>query len=226
MKKGFSILLVLLIFWGCSSKSKPDHKINEGIITYSVSYFSTEKENPIISLLPNKVELLFKNNNICLISEGYLGFFSTKFISKYKNEKSNILLKVLSNKLSYEFSRDEIAFVYNQKAPRKIEYIDSTKQIAGYECKKAKVYFNDDAETQIDIFYTLEIGLKSPNRNTPLYQIPGVLMEFETSMNKVKTKFTAQSINLDPVNEEIFNIPEEYKFSDLKTLQKYIVDFN
>ncbi|WP_372752221.1 hypothetical protein [Labilibaculum sp.] len=226
MKKGLSIILILFAFWACNSKSDPNNKINEGIITYSVSYFSTEKENPIIALLPNKVELLFKDDNICLISEGYLGFFSTKFISKYENEKSNILLKVLSNKLSYEFPKDEIAFVYNQKTPHKIEYIDSTKQIAGYKCKQAKVYFNDANKTQINVFYTLEIGLKSPNRNTPLYQIPGVLMEFETSMNKVRTKFTAQSVNLNAVKEEEFDIPEEYKFSDLKTLKKYIVDFN
>ena len=226
MKQGLSIILTLLLAWGCKTKSETDDKINEGIITYNVSYFSSEKDNPIIALLPNKVELRFKDNNICLISEGYLGFFSTKFISKYKNQNSNILLKVLSNKLNYEFPKDEIAFVYNQQPPARIEYQDSTKQIAGYECKHATVYMDNISKTKIDLFYTLDIGLKAPNRNTPLYKILGVLMEFETTMNQVKAKFTAQSVSLTTVNEEEFTIPEEYVLSDLKTLKKYIVDFN
>ncbi len=168
----------------------------------------------------------FKDNNICLISEGYLGFFSTKFISKYENENSNILLKVLSNKLNYAFPKEEVAFVYSQLPPTRIEYQDSTKQIAGYECKQATVYLDDQSKTQFNLFYTSEIGLKAPNRNTPLYKIPGVLMEFETTMNQVKTKFTARSVSLSTVSEEDFNIPEEYVLSDLKTLKKYIVDFN
>jgi hypothetical protein len=51
-------------------------------------------------------------------------------------------------------------------------------------------------------------------------------MEFETTMNQVKTKFTAQSVSLNKVSDDDFNIPEDYVLSDLKTLQKYIVDFN
>ncbi len=226
MKKGLSIILILLLAVGCKLKSEPDNKINEGIITYDVSYFTTEKDNPIIALLPNKVELHFKNNNICLISEGYLGFFSTKFISKYENKSSNILLKVLSNKLNYEFPKDEVAFVYSQQPPTKIEYQDSTKQIAGYKCKQATIYFDDKTQTKVELFYTIDIELKDPNRNTPLCNIPGVLMEFETTMNQVKTKFTAQSVNLTSISEEEFNIPKEYVLSDLNTLKKYIVDFN
>lgn len=226
MKQGLSIILLLILTWSCKTSSESSNKISEGIITYNVSYFTSEKDNPIIALLPNKVELRFKDNNICLISEGYLGFFSTKFISKYKNQSSNILLKVLSNKLNYEFPKDEIVFLYNQLPPTQIEYTDSTKMIAGYNCKQAILHAKDQNTTQISLYYTSEIALKAPNRNTPLYKVPGVLMEFETTMNQVKTKFTAQSVSLNKVSDDDFNIPEDYVLSDLKTLQKYIVDFN
>lgn len=226
MRQELSIILILLLVWGCKTKSETDNGINEGIITYNVSYFSSEKDNPIIALLPNKIELHFKDNNICLISEGYLGFFSTKFISTYGNQNSNILLKVLSNKLNYEFPKDEVAFIYSQKPPIKIEYQNTTKQIAGYECKQATVYMNNTTKSKVDLFYTSEISLKAPNRNTPLYKIPGVLMEFETTINQVKAKFTAQSVNPVIINEKEFTIPEEYILSDLKTLKKYIIDFN
>ncbi len=226
MKQGISIILILFFTWSCKTSSESSDKVSEGIITYNVSYYSSEKDNPIIALLPNKIELRFKNDNICLISEGYLGFFSTKFVSKYKNENSNILLKILSNKLNYEFPKNEVAFLYNQLPPSKIEYTDSTKMIAGYNCKQAILRGQNKNSANMSLYYTSEIALKAPNRNTPLYKIPGVLMEFETTMNQIRTKFTAQSINLSKVNDEDFNIPEGYVLSDLKTLKKYFVDFN
>jgi hypothetical protein len=51
-------------------------------------------------------------------------------------------------------------------------------------------------------------------------------MEFETTMNKIKTKFTAQSVSLEKIASEEFNVPAEYVLSDKATLKKYIVDFN
>ena len=43
MKQGLSIILILLLVWGCKTKSETDNKIHEGIITYDVSYFTSEK---------------------------------------------------------------------------------------------------------------------------------------------------------------------------------------
>jgi len=226
MKQALLIILLIVIFSGCKKKSKTDNRLKEGIITYEVSYFTSEKENPIIALLPNKVELRFKDNNICLISEGYLGFFSTKFISNYKENNSNILLKVLNNKFNYEFPKDEIAFIYNKKAPSNIEYSDSTKLISGYLCKMAKLISDDNTINPIKIYYTSEIGLIEPNRNTPLHQISGVLMQFETTMNKVKTRFTAIQVEQVKVSDEEFIIPANYVKADKATLKKYIMDFN
>lgn len=225
MKPGFFILLFTVLLYGCKNNSG-NNKTDEGVITYDVSYFDSEKDNPIITLLPNKIELRFKNNNISLVSEGYLGLFSTKFISIYETENSNILLKVLNNKFNYEFPKDKIAFIYNQLPPNKIEVLDSVKTIAGYKCKMAKLFFEDKNCPSIKVCYTNEIGLVKPNRNTPLYKINGVLLEFESTMNQVNAKFTATNVNLKHVEDKEFIIPEDYKKSDLATLQKYIVDFN
>lgn len=225
MRYGVFIFLIVLSISSCKENTARKSKIDEGIITYNVSYFASEKENPIVALLPNKVELKFKNNNISLTSEGYLGFFSTRFVSLHKNEVSHILLKVLNNKFYYEFPKDEIAFIYNQLPPVEIKLLKATKTIAGYECNIAELYFQEDCTTPVTIAYTNDIGLADPNRNTPLHKIDGVLMEFETTMNQVKTKFTAQTVCLEKICDEEFLIPEDYVLSDLKTLQKYIVDF-
>ncbi|PXY01026.1 hypothetical protein DF185_10245 [Marinifilum breve] len=226
MRLPIFLLLFTIILSSCNNKSGNKNKADEGLIIYDVSYYASEKENPIVALLPNKVELRFKENNISLTSEGYLGFFSTKFISNFECDKSHILLKVLNNKFNYEFPKEEVAFIYNQLSPTKIKYLDESKIVAGYKCKVAKLFFEDKTINPIKVAYTEEIGLANPNRNTPLNEIEGVLMEFETTMNKIRTKFTAESVSLEEICQDEFTVPEGYVLSDKATLKKYILGFN
>jgi len=225
MKHTILIIIILHLFTSCSNKSEKKKTEAEGIITYKVSYESNEDANPILALLPTLVEYKFKNNNISVLSEGYLGFFSTKFISKIDEPNSSILFKVLNNKMNYEFSSDEIPFIYNHKIATKIKYLKTDKVIAGYNCKLARVYIQELADP-IDVYYTQDISLKKPNRNTPFEKIDGVLLEFETTMNKIKAKFSAQNVCMTPVNAEEFTIPTDYIKSDAKTILKYVLSFN
>jgi len=225
MKHTILIIIILHLFASCSNKSEKKKTEAEGIITYKVSYESNEDTNPILALLPTLVEYKFKNNNISVLSEGYLGFFSTKFISKIDEPNSSILFKVLNNKMNYEFSSDEIPFIYNHKIATKIKYLKTDKVIAGYNCKLARVYIQELADP-IDVYYTQDISLEKPNRNTPFEKIDGVLLEFETTMNKIKAKFSAQNVCMTPVNSEEFLIPTDYIKSDAKTILKYVLSFN
>ena len=225
MKQTTLILIILHLFISCSNKSDERKTHSEGVITYKVSYETDEDANPIVALLPTVVEYKFKNNDISVLSEGYLGFFSTKFISKIGEAKSSILFKILNNKMNYEFSSDEIPFVYNHKIATKIKYLKTDRVIAGYKCKLARVYIQE-LSAPIDVYYTEDIHLKNPNRNTPFNKIDGVLLEFETTMNKINAKFSAQNVCLTPVNADEFVIPADYVISDAKTILKYALSFN
>jgi len=225
MKHTSLILITLYLFLSCSNKSDKNKTPAEGIITYSVNYIVNENENPIVSLLPTTVEYKFKNNNISVLSEGYLGLFSTRFISRANEPKSSILFKMLNNKMNYQFSSKEVPFIYNHKPATKIEYHDTDRIIAGYECKMARVYITELPEP-VDVYFTQDIHIDNPNRNTPFRNIDGVLLEFETTMNKIGAKFSAQSINLSPVDIEEFCIPSDYKLTDAQTILKYVTNFN
>ncbi|MGZ2368268.1 hypothetical protein ACXR6G_00595 [Ancylomarina sp. YFZ004] len=218
------ILIILHLFISCSNKSDKKKADAEGIITYKVSYETNEDSNPIIALLPTQVEYKFKNNDISILSEGYLGFFSTKFISKVNEPNSSILFKILNNKMNYEFSSDEIPFIYSHKLATKIKYLKTDKIIAGYKCKLARVYINELPDP-IDVYYTQDIHLENPNRNTPFGEIDGVLLEFETTMNQIKAKFSAHNVSLTPIDTNEFVIPSDYVKSDAKTVLKYVLSF-
>ena len=225
MKHITLILISLHLFLSCSSKSDKKKADAEGTITYKVCYATKEDVNPIIALLPTQVEFKFKDNNISVLSEGYLGFFSTRFISKYKAPNSSILFKILNNKMNYQFASDKVPFIYNHQLATQIKYLKTDRVIAGYKCKLARVFIEELPEP-IDVYYTQDICLKNPNRNTPFSKIDGVLLEFETTMNKIKAKFSAENVSLTPVSKEEFIIPSDYVKSDAKTILKYVSNFN
>ena len=68
-----------------------------------------------------------------------------------------------------------------------IKYLKTDKVIAGYKCKLARVFI-EDVPTPIDVYYTEDIHIENPNRNTPFSEINGVLLEFETTMNQYSVK--------------------------------------
>ncbi len=224
MKHTTLILIILHLFISCSSKSDKIKTDAEGTITYKVCYETSEDSNPIVALLPTQVEYKFKNNNISILSEGYLGFFSTKFISNIDESTNSLLFKILNNKMNYEFGNNEIPFIYNHKLATKIKYLKTDKVIAGYKCKLARVFI-EEIPKPIDVYYTEDICLENPNRNTPFGKINGVLLEFETTLNEITAKFSAQNISMTPVSKDEFLVPSDYVKSDAKTILKYVLSF-
>ncbi|MFA8434585.1 MAG: hypothetical protein ACEPOZ_08730 [Marinifilaceae bacterium] len=226
----YRFLLLIIVtcggLWSCKNHNPSTPKIKEGTITYEVKYLSDEKENPMVTLLPATVDLKFKSNNISLFSEGYLGFFSTHFISSYKGNASHLLLKVLNNRFDYAFPQDEIAFIYQNQPEIRIEYCDSTKNIAGYNCKMAVIHCPGAKTEKITAFYTHEISIKDPNRNTPFKDLKGVLMEFKTSIHNIETHFVAVKVSDEKIADAEFTVPEEYKKISEEEIKKFLLDFN
>jgi len=219
------LLIICGLLLGCKNDKSSRKRIKEGIITYQVNYLPNEKDNPIVTLLPSTVDLKFKENNISLFSQGYLGFFSTRYISCYKGEQSHLLFKVLNNRFDYTFCRKEIAFIYKNHQDTRIEYCDSVKIIAGYDCKMAIIHYPDPQVEEIKVFYTHEISLKDPNRNTPFKDLKGVLLEFETTINNIDAQFVAVKVSEEKVNDTEFTVPDNYMSISQNGIQKFILDF-
>jgi hypothetical protein len=79
---------------------------------------------------------------------------------------------------------------------------------------------------KIKAFYTHEISLKDPNRNTPFKDLKGVLLEFETTINNIDAQFVAVKVNEEKVNDTEFTVPDNYKSISEEGIQKFILDFN
>jgi len=82
-----------------------------------------------------------------------------------------------------------------------------TKTILGYECKKAVVKLKDG--TTYNMYYTPSIIPSASENPYQFKDIPGLVLEYETSGNNKTSKitYTAVKINFDPVPASRFKIP-------------------
>lgn len=202
-----SVLLACAIVSGCS-KSSCHKNIKEGSIKYKITYLSSEKENPIIGLLPSNITMKFKDDNVLLELEGWLGIFKSSFI-KDNDQNAYTLLKILNKKFLYISTAGEGFYGMEKPDNMQIEFDDITKDIIGFNCKHAIVTIPDICE--FDVFYTTDIKIKNATANTPLNKIPGMLMEFRLNMNGIPMQVEATDYYDEKVPNTAFEIPDGYE---------------
>ncbi|MBN1250920.1 MAG: hypothetical protein JXR51_03240 [Bacteroidales bacterium] len=223
-------LLFFIITAEISCNNKSYKEISEGEIIFDIEYLDSERENPLISLLPRKMVTEFKDNSSYSLIEGFFGTFKIINIINYDLKKSYSLLQFMDKKYVYETDINNIAFGYESMGKSKMNLIDIKKQIAGYDCKKAIIVFeepvNEVVKDTIEIYYTQEIKIDNPNSNNPFKSIKGVLMQFTVNMTRINMRFTAQKVSSRKINQERFDIPPGFKKVSKVEMENIINEFN
>jgi len=218
MKKTAVFIIIVLFFWSCDS-SIFSGKLNEGIITYSLEYLDDENETPIIDLLPTEMTITFKKKYSIQVVEGWMGIFRIAGIRHNKENSKTALLKIMADKYIYTVSGDGEAFGFNPMKGKQITYEKETKIIAGYTCKKATVKWNNET---YEVYYTNEIKINDPNWNNPYSEIEGVLLEYQIDMFGIRTQITAEKVEEKDIEDEVFDIPADYKKVNKKEMEDVI----
>ncbi len=199
-------LFVCALVVSCS-KGDVNTYTKEGTIKFKITYLKSEKEYPVISLLPTMLTMRFKDDKVILDLEGWLGIFKSSFI---KDEKNNAytLLKILNKRYLYESPEGESYYGISVDSDIKIVFEDNTKEILGFKCKRALVQLPDG--TNFDIYYTPKIRVVNPTVNTPFDKIPGMLLEFNLDMNGIPMRLEAVEFHNEKIPDAAFDIPAEY----------------
>lgn len=206
-------MIALLMSTGCGSGSDSGSaaKVSEGKIVYALSYPQFEEDNIFTSMFPREMSFKFKDNNTKNELKTSMAVFSTSLLANAKEKKVTHLVRIANKYSGLEMDSVEIMKEYGKKPKgMKITPTDSTKEIAGYLCKHARVTFEGDSAKDFDIFYTNEIGIKDPNWCTPFYEIKGVLMEATVNKFNIDMHMIATSV-----------VPEEYPEEDFIVTEKY-----
>jgi len=230
MKNIIKITLIssALIFCIFSSifcnKLKSDTKPDEGVITYEITYLDSERENPIIALLPKEMIVKFKDNKTATIIEGFMGFFEMTFVTD-KN-KSFTLLKIMGNKYYSEIDSNSLNFGYEKMQGLTVKKINETKLISGFKCNRAQIVCDSISSEPFNVYYTNDISIKNPNAASPYSGIEGVLMNFKVNLNNINMSMNATKVVSEDIDDAVFSIPQEYKKVDKSEMIKLITGFS
>jgi len=180
--------------------------IREGIMKYEITYLEEEGNNPLITLLPEELEMKFKDNSVLLVVKGWMGIFESTFIKQASTGKTISTLKVMNKR--YYYQTDSMSSFVGSSTYKnvKVQFDDLEKQILNYKCKHATAIV-PDLDLKFDIYYTIDIAIEKPNMNTMFYEIPGVLMEFQIEINGIAMQLNAKELYKCDIDNNTFDIP-------------------
>lgn len=215
MQKHFVIILVTFLVWGCADKKQVGP--TQGLVRYQIDYPEEIKSNPMFSLLPVEMDMIFDSTAVKLKVKGDLNLFSLEFLSRAKGDSCYTIFRMPTRKMVYQLGKDEKWFLFDSGAqPEMRMRPDSVKQIAGFDCHLVELLQKTGDQPTSSAFFTDQLAIDPKMFRTPFHKVPGVPLEFEIDLNGLKFKFKAKEFKPFPTDERMI-LPSEY---DLTTRQE------
>jgi GLPGLI family protein len=192
----------------------------EGSVTYAISFEGS-------TLPPEALKMMDGAESVNYIkgdkrrTDLNMAIQSTSAISDCKAKTIVTLMDIMGQKYLIRMNEADIKKEEETGPQTAIKYIDETKEIAGYKCKKAEVTVTaKDGKTEVvNIYYTEEIpgsDIKSAYKG-----LKGFPMEYIINQGVVKMTFTAKNVSKTPVDDSKFEIPKEgYTETTMEEFQK------
>lgn len=203
MKSLILSLFILISFTGQTQS------ITEGKVIYTITYLESDIDPQMLSMMPTEAVMYFTNDKTRMEMKMGMGMnLVTLTDNKLKN--TTVLMDVMGNKTAMTMTEDDIKKEAKKAGEYEIVKTNETKNIAGYQCKKAIVTLKD--KNQFNVWYTDQIKVSNVNWNNQFKNIDGFLMEFKMDQNSgMSMNMTAKSITAEKTPEQLFIIPEGYK---------------
>jgi GLPGLI family protein len=138
-----------------------------------------------------------------------------------KSKEIVTLMDIMGQKYLIRMNEADIKKEDAKAADLNIKYLDETKTIAGYKCKKAEVTMKskEGKEEVLNVFYTDEIP--TSELKTAYKGLKGFPMEYIMNQSGIKMTFAAKSVSKEPVPDSKFEIPKEgYTETTMEDFQK------
>lgn len=213
----FAATLAVLTILNVSAQKKGSF---EGTITYTISFEGSGLPPEALTML-NGSELITYIKGEKRRADMNMAIQSTSAFTDTKTKSVITLMDIMGQKFLIKMTEADIKKEEDKAPAITIKYLDETKVIAGYKCKKAEVTMKskEGKEDVLNVFYTDEIP--TSDIKAPYKGLKGFPMEYSMSTNGIKMNFTTKAVSKDPVPDSKFDIPKEgYKEVTMDELQK------
>ncbi len=203
----FLVVTAALFLTSCSPKTF------QGSVNYTIDYELPEAMEAQRAMLPT--------NMLMYIGEGFTRveqktMMGDQIVITDTKEKSAVLLmNMMGQKMAITMNSDDTP----ETEEPKIEYLDETKVVAGYNCKKAIVTTKDEEgeEQSVEVYYTKEIPSEA---NDKLKGLDGFPLEYGISAQGMLMTMKAKEIKKEKVAKNLSEIPEGYETMTMEEFLK------
>ena len=211
-KPAFAIFIFLLLF---TSKTTLFAQSDfEGKIIYTITYKDLPAEmKGYEAMLPKDMTIFMKANKSRVEQSQMTG--KNIVVSDMDNKNGFMEMDMGGQKLRMNISTED--FKKEEKnIPSNIEYLDGSKNILGYDCKKA-IMKDDSGNLLMTVFYTDKIKNHAQKEFIGLNGFP---LSYSMSQNNMTFDMTATEISEQSVSDIIFEKSDGYKDISQADLQK------
>lgn len=194
------IAVVMLAGW----KAQAQKLLSEGTIQYDVSVQTGTNSPKMADAFDGATAtLLIKGSHSRSELKSAIGNSITIFDSRTGN--GVVMREFGAQKLLIRLNRQNWADKNKKYDGIVYTKTGETKKIAGYQCEQALAKLADGSS--FTVFYTTEIRMENKDYDAQFKNLPGVPLEFESTVSNIKVRYTASKVSFDPVPIQRFEIP-------------------
>lgn len=200
MKKIITSFGLLLFFF--LQLQAQQRTVAECVVNYSIVTDSTNTNSLITSNSSSKI--VYIKGSDCRTDITSPSFSQTVFYDK--NSGNAVVLREFgNNRVMTKLNKAQWVEKNNKFDGATITMSGDTKNILGYECKKAIIQTKDSSS--ITLFFATAIAPSVKEFEYQFKDIPGFVLEYEVQEGSKKIKYVATKINLSPVQASKFDVP-------------------
>jgi GLPGLI family protein len=214
------ILTALIAVLSGFSVSAQKNTPFEGTVKYSISFEGSGLPPEALTML-NGAESVTYIKGDKRRTDLNMAIQSTSSYMDTKTKTIVTLMDIMGQKYLIRMNEADLKKEEDKTPEVTYKYLDETKEIAGYKCKKAEatVKTKEGKQEVVNIFYTEEIP---PSDMKAAYKgLKGFPMEFIMYQSGMKMSFTTKSVSKEAVADNKFEIPKEgYTETTMEEFQK------
>ncbi|MBX2923360.1 MAG: hypothetical protein KF746_14255 [Chitinophagaceae bacterium] len=186
------------------AKTYSQKVLSEGTIVYDITVQTGSKEPQLADMFDGVTTNIYLKGGQSR-SEMTSPLGSTISIQDARTGTGAILKEYGNQKLLIQMNRADWAEMNKKYAGIAFTNINEFKTIAGYRCQKAVAKLNDGSS--FIVYFTTELVTENKEYDFQFKTLPGLALEYESSVGNLKVRYTASKISFDPVPAQKFAIP-------------------
>lgn len=195
--------VLLIAFTTFFATAKAQRSIAEATMVYDMEIQNGNGSQGSGALTGATTSVYLKGNNSRTDMVSSLGKEVTIYNSK---TNSAVILKEFSGqKLMITLTKENWIAKHKMYSNIKFELTNETKNIAGYNTKKA-IAKMPDGKT-FEVYYTPELVPANKEYDPTFSTLPGLPVQYEIESGKMRFKYTLSKINYDAVQVSMFDFP-------------------